>query len=262
MIRTQYQCNLSDGVIPALTNLQNQCQKAGTKRHCRVFHFWGGKRSHILIGLASWLSSGHHSRLHFTVDATVSFLIQLLELTVGIRQVSKWVFSPLMSCSMALLLIFPKCIGGVSIFRNDSFTLNIWCDYINFHWRQSEGVRCCGGWSMWNRTLFWKELLILCPGLKCSWIAEITFCIFSKGTSFASQTTEGIFGSRKQPKEPLAVCLMRHLMLQCDFWLRGINTHFSGHPGEYLGGSRVHMPFLCLFPRKKCSLPWIPKFLL
>lgn len=50
------------------------------------------------------------------------------------------------------------------------------------------------GWGTWNRPLFWKEMLLLCPGLKCSWIAKITFLVFSK-ISFVNQTTEDIFRS-------------------------------------------------------------------
>lgn len=53
------------------------------------------------------------------------------------------------------------------------------------------------GWGNGNRALFWKGLLILCPGLKYSLTAEITLRIFSKEVSFVNQTTEDIFRSRE-----------------------------------------------------------------
>lgn len=108
------------------------------------------------------------------------------------------------------------------------YTLIIWHDYINFHYGQRKGDMM--GWGTWDRPLFWKEVLLLCPGLKCSRIAKITFLVFSK-ISLVNQTTEDIFRS--------SVCLMKHLMSQCDFWLQGINAYLCGHPSKYPGWS-VH----------------------
>lgn len=59
--------------------------------------------------------------------------------------------------------------------------------------------------------------------------------MFSKGMSLANQITEDIFGAREHSLnlELLAVCSMRRLISQCDFWLQGINAYLYGHPSEY-----------------------------
>jgi hypothetical protein len=125
------------------------------------------------------------SKLPSTAGYTSQWLVQsALWYTSSNSQCThcEWWFAPLVSCLVALSPTFPICLDGVSALGSHCFTVNIRHYYIIFHWWQRlEAMR--------NRPLFWKELLILCPGLKCSWVVEMTFCIFSRDISFVNQTT-------------------------------------------------------------------------
>lgn len=77
------------------------------------------------------------------------------------------------------------------------FTLDSWHENINFRCGQRKGELWWGlGMCAWNRLLFLKQILLVCPRLKCTWIAERTF--FQVSTEiFVDWTMEDIFRSRE-----------------------------------------------------------------